>query len=108
MNSIVRLREQVLRLASRDYGAHLFIDRLDTGVCLARFLVDFNQRSREDSGPVLELPMTRGDLAAYLRVDPAALDQAFAGFRDGGLIDVDLDAVTLLDPLGLNHIAALG
>lgn len=106
MRSIARLREQVLRLASRDYGAYLLTDGSNTEVDLARFLIDFNQRSREASDSVLELPMTRPDLASYLRVSPAALDQAFAGFGDRGLIEMDGDLLTLLEPAELRRIAA--
>lgn len=106
MGSIARLREQILRLASRDFGNHVFDARSSADQRLAQFLIDLAGRS--GGGGVaaeFELPMTPFDVASYLRLDADTLSGTFARFRRMRLVAIDGQVVHLPDPVRLRRIA---
>lgn len=105
MGKIERLRERVLRVASRGYGNHVFSARLAPERLVARFLLDLDERSRGGRGDEFELPMPMGDIAGLLRLEPEALAEVVARLHRAGLIEIAGRTVRLLDPVGLRKTA---
>ena len=108
MGSIGRLREQILRLAGRDFRNHIFGDGLTAEKRLAGFLVDLGDRTRAagGSGVEFDLPMSREDVASYLRLDTDALLDALAALDGSGVIEVDGSLLRVRDHSSLAHLAA--
>lgn len=105
MGKIERLREQVLRAASRGYGNHIFSARLAPDRLVARFLIDLDERSRSGRGDEFQLPMPMVDIAAFLRLEPGPLGEVLARLHRHGLIEIDGRTVRLLNPAGLREAA---
>lgn len=102
------LREQILRVVDRDIRANGKANAdLGAEQRLAAFLIDLSRRILGDSGSAIRfaLPMKPRDIASYLRLDPDALGQTFAGFAASGLIAFDGDGIRLLNLSELDRIA---
>ena len=108
MGSIGRLREQILRLAGRDFRNHAFGDGFSAEARLARFLADLGERTTAagGSGVEFDLPMSRDDIASYLRLDTDALLDAIATLDGSGVIEVDGSLLRVRDHSSLVHLAA--
>ncbi len=79
-----------------------------TDARFATFLLDFSQSQVERgfSRHAFRLPMARRDLAAYLGVATETLSRLFTRFRERGLIRVDGNHLTLLDPQRLEAMSS--
>lgn len=64
-------------------------------------LVDWLLRHLPDGAAVLDLPVTKKNLAGQLGVTSETLSRTLARFRDEGLIRVDGPRIHFLDPAGL-------
>lgn len=108
MGSMGRLREQILRLAGREFRNHQFGDGQPAEGRLARFFVDLGERTVAAGGSdaAFELPMSREDIASYLRLDGDALAEAFATFDGNGVLEVDGPTVRVRDRSSLLRLAA--
>lgn len=109
MGSIHRLREQILRLASRNFRNHAVDGDQSPEGRVARFLVDLAARTNHlpdgGRGVDLELPMTRDDIASYLHLNTETLADTFAALGDGGVISLDGSGLRLQDWASLERIA---
>lgn len=108
MGTMGRLREQILRLAGRDFRNHQFGDGQPVEERLARFLVDLGERTAAAGGSdaAFELPMSAEDIASYLRLDGDALAEAFATLDRNGVLEVDGPTVRVRDRSSLVRLAA--
>jgi CRP/FNR family transcriptional regulator len=103
------LQQRLLRLMSRkivnDHSTMLHL-----GMCaderVAAFLLDFGARleARGFSGSSLVLPMGRADVGSYLGLTPETVTRAFSRFRAGGLLQVSLRQIRIIDLEGLRHV----
>ena len=78
-----------------------------TDARFAAFLLDYShcQAERGFSRYAFRLPMARRDLAAYLGVATETLSRLFTRFRDQGLIRVNDNQLTILNPERLQSIS---
>ena len=74
---------------------------------LAVFLIDFGERQARAGCSRNEflLPMGRKDLARHLGLAPETLSRVFSRFRNRGILNVDDNHVTVLDPDALRLVA---
>lgn len=107
MGSISELREQILRLASRDFANHVYNNKMSSEQRVARFLLDLAERSRNVRTTPLRLPMSFADIASYLRLDPGKLTETFTYLRARKLIELDGQVVHLDDVEGLTDLLRL-
>jgi CRP/FNR family transcriptional regulator len=92
------IQAQLFRLMSKDIGdAALLAGDFTADERLAAFLVRLSQRqaARGYSSTQLHLPMTRTDIANYLRLAPETVSRVLRRFVDDGLIAVDRREVAL-------------
>lgn len=70
---------------------------------LAAFIYDFSQRvhPQQAFSATFQLPMTRGDLASYIRLTPETVSRLLRQFQKESLIDVRGRHVSILNPEGL-------
>lgn len=70
---------------------------------LAAFLYDFAQRvdAQKTLSERFQLPMTRGDLASYIRLTPETVSRLLRQFQQEGLLEVHGRHVGILDADGL-------
>jgi len=75
---------------------------------LAGFIMMLSRRYGRIGRPRNEilLPMSRRDLANYLRLAPETVSRLFTRFSREGLIQVESRAITLMDPEQLSRLAA--
>jgi len=106
------LRRQLLRLMSRELvedEAHLaLLGQRDAEGRLAAFLLSLSRRyaRRGFSAEEFRLPMSRTDLASYLGLAVETVSRLFTRFQAEGLLEAERKQVRLLDPEGLQALAA--
>ena len=106
-DEIPGLFDFILRAMSQNIGR---VERLDGNhaaeVRLAAFLASLPRRLRAEShsADTFRLPMSRRDVANYLRLVPETVSRIFSRFVRGGLIKVDGQDITLLEPVRLAEI----
>lgn len=83
-------------------------ERLETTARVADFILGHahEQAARGFSKWEMVLPMSRRDLALYLRLAPETLCRTFSALRKAGCIEVERNFVRLLDPERLRTVAA--
>lgn len=94
------LQQELFRLLSEDIGkAGLLAGDFDADERLAAFLIALSRRyaSRGFSAMRLHLPMSRTDIANYLRLAPETVSRILRRFRDEGLVRVERREIDLLD-----------
>jgi CRP/FNR family transcriptional regulator, anaerobic regulatory protein len=94
------LQQELFRLLSEDIGkAGLLAGDFDADERLAAFLIALSRRyaSRGFSPTRLHLPMSRTDIANYLRLAPETVSRILRRFRDEGLVRVERREIDLLD-----------
>jgi CRP/FNR family transcriptional regulator, anaerobic regulatory protein len=102
------LRDQVLRLMSREFSRQLlFAEGFGATQRTASFLLDMYSRVQQPDAPEHEfrLPMPREDIANYLGITAETLSRLFAKLQRKGLIAVDRRRIRLVDPVLLHQIA---
>lgn len=101
------IHQQLIRLISREiFSTAVIAGDFTAEERLAAFLVMIAARNpaEADSPASLELPMSRQDIANYLRLAPETVSRILARFQQAGLLTTDRRHVTLLDPAGLYAI----
>lgn len=89
---------------------HTLLDRIEVltvssaGARLAHHLLRLPARDSE-RGLMVSVPGTKKDLAAQLSITPETLSRLLARWRDRGLLTVDGNDLTLLDPAALEAVA---
>lgn len=102
------IQAQLFRLMSKDIGdATLLAGDSTADERLAAFLVRLSQRqaARGYSATQLHLPMTRTDIANYLRLAPETVSRVLRRFVDEALIVVDRREVALPGLMALEQLA---
>jgi CRP/FNR family transcriptional regulator, anaerobic regulatory protein len=103
-----KLQEQLFRLMSEDIGkAGLLAGDFDADERMAAFLVSLSRRyaSRGFSTIRLHLPMSRTDIANYLRLAPETVSRILRRFRDEGLVRVEGREIEILDRVRLSELS---
>ncbi len=99
---------ELFRRLSRDIGnAALLAGDYSADERLAAFLIGLGRRYAERGFPMhtLNLAMSRGDIANYLRLAAETVSRVLRRFQDRGLIQVDGRHVTISDPAHLFDLA---
>lgn len=99
---------ELFRRLSRDIGnAALLAGDYSADERLAAFLIGLGRRYAERGFPVhtLNLAMSRGDIANYLRLAAETVSRVLRRFQDRGLIRVDGRHVTIVRPAELFDLA---
>ncbi len=105
------LQHQLMRLMSRDIVGKeqqlLALGDHSPERRLALLLLDMSQRyaHRGFSPAEFNLPMSRQDIAAYLRLAAETVSRAFGKLQRDGLLQVDGRLVRIADPAGLAAFA---
>ena len=102
------LQQELFRLMSEDIGkAGLLAGDFDADERMAAFLVSLSRRYalRAFSPTRLHLPMSRTDIANYLRLAPETVSRILRRFRDEGLVRVEGRDIDLLDKPRLEELA---
>ena len=92
----------------REFSRQLmFAEGVSATQRIARFLLDMRSRlcMADQVEYELTLPMSREDIANYLRITPETLSRLFARLKRNGLIDADRRHIFLADPIRLDLIA---
>ncbi len=109
IHELPEVQVQMLRMLSRDMlGNSSMAGDFTAEERTAAFLVmvSARQRQRERESPELDLAMSRQDIANYLRLAPETVSRVLARFQKSGFIKADRRHITLLDPDGLEDLAA--
>lgn len=102
------LQRQLFRLLSRDIGrAALLAGDWSADQRLAAFLIGMSRRLAERgfSAQRFQLPMTRTDIANYLRLAPETVSRVLRRFQAEGLLSVERREVELLARAKLEVLA---
>ncbi|RDI97378.1 Crp/Fnr family transcriptional regulator [Dyella solisilvae] len=101
-NHLFRLLSRELGMASMLAGDHTADERV------AAFLLDLGERQgrREHSTTVFHFPMSRSDMANYLRLAPETVSRVLSRFRDRGWVDITGRHARLRDPVALREVGA--
>ena len=102
------LQQELFRLLSEDIGkAGLLAGDFDADERLAAFLIALSRRyaSQGFSATRLHLPMSRTDIANYLRLAPETVSRILRRFRDEGLVRVERREIDLLDRARLEDLS---
>jgi CRP/FNR family transcriptional regulator len=103
------LQQHLFRLLSRDIAAaQRLTGDWPADVRMAAFLLTLSRRlaARGFSPRRFELTMARTDIGNYLRLVPETVSRVLKRFQDDRLLAVDRREVELLDPAGLEALAA--
>lgn len=100
------LWREVLRIAGSQIAqareVHRVLGQLQTGQRLAWFLLEGTGPRRNEcqcsGATVIQLPMTRQDIASYLGMTLETVSRSFSTLQREGLVKVDGRTVRLLDP----------
>lgn len=109
IHEMPEVQGQILRMLSRDMlGNSSMAGDFTAEERTAAFLVmvSARQRQRDRESPELDLAMSRQDMANYLRLAPETVSRVLARFQKNGFIKADRRHITLLDPEGLEDLAA--
>lgn len=109
VHELPEVQEQMLRMLSRDMlGNSSMAGDFTAEERTAAFLVmvSARQRQRDRASPVLDLAMSRQDIANYLRLAPETVSRVLARFQKSGFIKADRRHITLRNPDGLEELAA--
>ncbi|QNK01204.1 helix-turn-helix domain-containing protein [Dyella telluris] len=104
---VPKVQQQLLRLISRELGrASQLAGDLNAEERVASFLLDQKRRSAVVGGKaqVMRLPMSRMDMANYLRLAAETVSRVFGRFRARGWVDVTGRKVRLLDAEALHRV----
>lgn len=102
------LQQQLFKLLSQDIGnAQLLAGDFSADERLAAFLLSLSRRyaRRGFSADRLHLPMSRTDIANYLRMAPETTSRVLKRMTSDGLICVNHREVRLLDMVRINDLA---
>lgn len=102
------LQSRILALMSRDFSRqHLCAEGVDAAQRVAVFLFDIEARLRQQSYGDCEfdLPMSREDIANYLRFSPETMSRVMSRLQQAGVIHVNRRHVCFLDVARLGSIA---
>lgn len=102
------LQQELFRLMSEDIGkAGLLAGDFDADERLAAFLVSLSRRYALRGLPALRLhlPMSRTDIANYLRLAPETVSRILRRFRDEQLVRAERREIELLDRPRLEELA---
>lgn len=108
-HEIPEVQGQILRMLSRDMlGNSSMTGDFTAEERTAAFLVmvSARQHQRTREAPDLDLAMTRQDIANFLRLAPETVSRILARFQKSGLVKADRRHIVLLDPAGLEDLAA--
>lgn len=113
LDSLPRLRQQMMRLMSEDIQADqqmmLLLNRKTAEQKLATFISQLGQRfaSRGFSGSEFRLTMTRSDIGNYLGLTVETISRLLSKMDKEQLIKVEGKLITILDQASLSKLAAL-
>jgi len=113
-SQVPALQHQLVRLMSREITSKeqqlLMLGDHSPERRLAILLRDLSQRfaHRGFSSAEFNLPMSRQDIAAYLRLAAETISRAFGKLQRDGLIEVSGRLVHIADPVGLDGLVAGG
>ena len=113
LDSLPRLRQQMMRLMSEDIQADqqmmLLLNRKTAEQKLATFISQLGQRfaSRGFSGSEFRLTMTRSDIGNYLGLTVETISRLLSKMDKEQLIKVEGKLITILDQPSLSKLAAL-
>lgn len=113
LDSLPRLRQQMMRLMSEDIQADqqmmLLLNRKTAEQKLATFISQLGQRfaSRGFSGSEFRLTMTRSDIGNYLGLTVETISRLLSKMDKEQLIKVEGKLITILDQAALSKLAAL-
>jgi CRP/FNR family transcriptional regulator len=102
------LQQQLFRLLSLDIGkASLLAGNFTADERMAAFLVSISRRyaARGFSAARLRLPMSRTDIANYLRLAVETVSRVFRRLQDEGYIAVHRREIELLQPQAIEEMA---
>ena len=111
---VLALQQQLLRIMSRlivhDHGVMLLLGSLGVRERLAAFLIRLTQRLQAlgYSPCALVLRMTREEMGSYLGMKEETVSRAFTWLQVQGLLEVRQRDIRILDPVGLQRVAAEG
>lgn len=103
------LRTQLLRLMSKDLAdAATLAGDFSAEERLAGFLIGLSRRLKQRgySATELNLPMSRRDIANYLRLTPETVSRVFTRFEKEGIIGVEQRQIRLLDAVRLHSLGS--
>ena len=102
-----KLREQILRLASRDAADRAWRGDGEPEQRVARFLMDMAERTRASGGTdaAFALPMPLTDIASYLHLAVEDVERGLYQLSAGKLIALEGRGVRMLDPEKLSRLA---
>jgi CRP/FNR family transcriptional regulator len=101
------IQQQLFRLMSKDISqASMLAGDFTADERLAAFLVGMADRfaARGFSATRFRLPMSRADIANYLRLATETVSRVLRRFQDDGLIAVERREVELREPARLRHL----
>ena len=113
LDSLPRLRQQMMRLMSEDIQADqqmmLLLNRKTAEQKLATFISQLGQRfaSRGFSASEFRLTMTRSDIGNYLGLTVETISRLLSKMDKEQLIKVEGKLITILDQAALSKLAAL-
>lgn len=108
-DAVPAFRRQLTRLMSMELNSRsTFARDMQADQAIAAFLLDLSSRFKEralDANNIM-LPMTRRDIANYLRLRTETVSRVFRKFQDCGWLSVDKQLVTLNNRQALAALTA--
>jgi CRP/FNR family transcriptional regulator len=103
-----RMHSVLAREIVRDHGIMLLLGSMSGEERLATFLLNLSRRfvARGYSGSDFLLRMTRVEIGSYLGLTLETISRLFSAFDRGGLIEVRLKQVRIIDIKGLERVLA--
>jgi CRP/FNR family transcriptional regulator len=102
------IQQQLFRLLSEDIGkASLLTGSYSAEERLAAFFMTLSRRyaARGFSATRISLPMSRTDIANYLRLAPETVSRVLRRLQESGIIGIDRRSLEISDPKGLDELA---
>jgi CRP-like cAMP-binding protein len=97
----LRLRTLAVANLRRAYQQMALLSRKTATERIASFLLDMDRRSTATDRPIVDLPMSRADIADYLGLTIETVCRAFARLQRDGIVAVLRSGFELLDRVAL-------
>jgi len=97
----LRLRTLAVASLQRTYQQMALLSRKTATERIASFLLDMHRRSTATDRRIVDVPMSRTDIADYLGLTIETISRAFARLQRAGVIAVLRSGFELLDPVTL-------
>jgi len=97
----LRLRTLAVASLQRTYQQMALLSRKTATERIASFLLDMHRRSTATDRRIVDVPMSRTDIADYLGLTIETISRAFARLQRAGVIAVLRSGFELLDPVAL-------